>query len=128
MTRKSEENGSGFDEAFRQWGRRPPRTAPEVASTRIVAHLGSRTGRALRWRLAVAVAMLLGIPLALWLVTRNGEQLPTTSSTPNAIAALPTPASQSAAMASPPLEGNVVLSWLDPETPVYFMLSPPDSR
>ena len=117
MSKKRDGDASGFDEALRQWGRRPPRTAPEVAAARVVARLGRRTGRVFRWRLAMAGAMLLGIPLVLWLAPRNGEQLPVT------IPALPPAAT---AMASPPLDDNVVLTWLDPETPVYFVLSPAD--
>lgn len=111
-----------FDEAFRDWGRRPSRTAPEVAAIRVAARLGSRTGRALRWRLAVvtATAMLLGIPLALWLIPHGGGP-PSTTPPPSA-------ANPAAAMLTPPLDDNVVLSWLDPDTPVYFLLSPPDSQ
>ncbi|MGD8375218.1 MAG: hypothetical protein PVF68_03685 [Acidobacteriota bacterium] len=111
-----------FDEAFRDWGRRPSPTAPEVAATRVVARLESRAGRALRWRFAVVIAttMLLGIPLALWLMPHGGGPL---STTPPTRAAHP-----AAAMPTPPLDDNVVLSWLDPETPLYFVLSPPDSQ
>jgi hypothetical protein len=117
MAEDRDRNGSRFDEAFRRWAQRPPSTAPEVAATRVVARLGRRTGVALRWRLALAGALLLGIPLALWLIPRNGEALPP---------AMPAPAAT--VMSSLPLDDNVVLSWLDPETPVYFVMSPPDSQ
>jgi hypothetical protein len=61
---------------------------------------------------AVAAVALIG---AGWLALRNGEVPP----------ALPT-SSQVATMHTPALDENVVLWWVDPETPVYFVLTPPN--
>jgi hypothetical protein len=63
---------------------------------------------------AVAALALIGVG---WLALRNGAVPPP----------LPTP-SQVATMHTPALDDNVVLWWVDPETPVYFILTPPGCK
>jgi hypothetical protein len=65
--------------------------------------------------IGLATAVLMLLIGAWWLVPRNGE-VPRTVSTSSQVATIQTPA----------LDENVVLWWLDPETPVYFVLAPPE--
>ena len=69
------------------------------------------------WRLVAAAATVLAVVGGMWLVTLDGSRAPVpldfAAQTP-----LPTAA---------PLGDNVVLWWLDADTPVYFVIEPPRS-
>jgi hypothetical protein len=107
-----------FDGALRRWGGRDPRTRPEAAATRVLAHLPSSAWRFVHRRaLAVAAVAVLALIGLGWLALRNGGVPPSLPMT-----------SQVAAMHIPTLDDNVVLWWVDPETPVYFVLTPPDRK
>jgi len=98
-----------FESALREWGKKPPRTPAEHAATRVLASLprhGTRTG----WRrFAWAGAALVLLALVLWLTpARRAPQV------------------ASASVVAAPLDENVVLWWLDDETPVYFVIGPAD--
>lgn len=99
-----------FDEAFRAWARRPPRTPARRAAERVVARLDRGRARSALslppFRLSAAAAALALAIAAAWFVSRPGP-VPNDS------------------VARPPLEEHVVLLWLDPETPLYLTVAPP---
>lgn len=105
----------GLEDRIRQWGRRPPNTAAATAARRVVARLGARPGareESRPWlrRVAFAAAASLAA-LALWFV----------------LAQPPRSVPESASVDLPPtLPENVVMFWLDADTPVYFVTGPPD--
>lgn len=109
-------NQDPFDEALKRWGGRSPRTPAEEAARRVMANVPERrsgtwftgTGR----RLATA-----SVGLALLLVV-GWMTLPHRSS--------PLPRSQEIAL--PPLSEDVVLLWLDDETPLYLTVAPPAAK
>jgi len=107
---------------LRRWGRRPPRTSPADAARRILTALEPR--RRFHFPLRLAFASVAGTVLAvgLWLAMRNGENGAGRVEAPSA------PAAPAAGAAAAPLEENVVLWWLDPDTPVYFVLGPPEAQ
>ena len=116
MARDKEEDRARFEHALRAWGGREPRTSPRTAATRVRGNLSSRPPGILQFRLVeVAAAVLVLLIGTWWLLSGNGE-LPRTATAP----------SQLTAMQALPLDDNVVLWWLDPETPVYFVLAPPE--
>jgi hypothetical protein len=101
-----------FEEAFRRWAERPPHTPADEASRRVIARLPQHRGE--RWlsgsRLhfataAAGLALLLGFGWSL---------LPKTQEEPL----------QEREVALPPLPDDVVLLWLDNETPLYLTIAP----
>ena len=120
MKERKENGMERFDREFHCWGSRPPSTDPEAAGRRIVARLQpARTGLPV-WRMAAAAAAVMLLICGTW----AGLQF-TDGSVPSP---LPRPASdRSAEFVPPPLEDNVVLWWLDDETPVYFVLNTGDA-
>jgi hypothetical protein len=116
VDRPEERDVPAFDRALREWGRRPPRIPAGTAATRLEARLGRRESRFRRWRLAATAATVLGILGGMWLISLDGSRAPEPVDAP----AAPSPS-------VPPLGDNVVLWWLDAETPVYFVIEAPDS-
>ena len=106
-----------FDRALREWGGQPPRTPAGTAATRLKACLGSRANRMRPWGLVAGAATVLVIVGGMWLVSLDGSRAPVPLD-PAAPAPPPTAA---------PLGDNVVLWWLDADTPVYFVIEPPRS-
>lgn len=107
MTDRRTEDLDRFESVLREWGRRGSPTPAEFAATRVVAEL-PRPRPPRRWPRPVwAAAGLLLLLVALWLVPT--QQAPQVAR--NGVAAAP-------------LDDNVVLWWLDDETPVYFVLAP----
>lgn len=108
----SQDRQHRFDDAFKRWARRPPRTSPEVAAARLRERLPPRQARPLfaggALRLAAAAAGLVLLLGVAWLVSRPGPVAP--------------PAEE---LAVPPLDENVVLLWLDRQTPLYLTVAPP---
>jgi len=99
-----------FEAEFRQWGRRSAGTAPGTAATRILARIRAGRPRARpAWGLAWAAAVALALAGS-WLIGGLSPRAPS-----------PTP---TAGYGAVPLPDNVVLWWLDPETPVYFVIRP----
>jgi hypothetical protein len=99
-------DGDGdFDRAFTAWARRPVPTPPEEGA-RLVRSAIERSRRPSPVRTWLALAAAVVLALAAWLAVR------------------PTPPTQQQAQLEPPivLEEDVVVWWLDPETPVYFSL------
>jgi hypothetical protein len=106
-----------FDAAFRAWVERPLDTPPDLAAARVRARLRQRStaevfpGLALRVAASITVALTIGVGLrVLW-------------SPPPARLAV-----GAADVPAPPLPANVMVFWLDPETPVYFVTHPETSQ
>ncbi|MDH3746473.1 MAG: hypothetical protein OES47_15350 [Acidobacteriota bacterium] len=104
---------SRFDRAFEDWARRPPPTPPDQAAARLVARLPKRRRRGVmtagRPRLATVVAGL-GLAIAIgWLISGLG-----TSVTDEVL--------------PPPLDENVVVLWLDDQTPLYLTVALPATK
>jgi len=114
----AKKSGRNFDEAFRRWEGRPGQTSPEEAGRLISARVGPRhQSRRPGWPLVLVAAVTGMVALGLWLIPENGG-LP-----PAAVA----PDNRTTVFHQPPLDENTVLWWLDPHTPVYFVLTPPGS-
>jgi hypothetical protein len=115
MNERDKPDRSEFDGAFREWGRRSPRTSAETAARRVAGRLDApRVPRRIP-RLAWVAATTLVVAAGTWYAVRNGG---------NGLPVTPPPAV--ADITALPLDDNVVLWWLDEETPVYFVLSSPD--
>jgi len=102
-----------FDKALKSWGARPPKTPADEASRQVMEQLSERQSDSWfagsRWRLASAA---LGLALVLgagWL----------------AILRPAGPESPAREIALPPLSEDVLLLWLDDETPLYLTVAPP---
>jgi hypothetical protein len=98
---------SDFFRAFRRWGERPSGTAPRVAARRVLGALPEPRAPFRPWLLAASAAVMLLAFLALWQVGWRPQ--------PTVVAAA----------TLEPLADNVVLWYVEPETPVYFVLGPP---
>jgi hypothetical protein len=109
-----------FDQELRRWGNRPPQTPPDEAGRRITSTLiPVRTGLPV-WRMAAAAAAVVLLICGTWAgLTFTDSALPHVRSTEAP--------GHSAEFVPPPLDENVVLWWLDDETPVYFVLNTGDS-
>lgn len=109
-----------FEERWRRWAERPPRTPPETAARQVLTRLDrpEETSRraALRpgWRLAAAAVLALAV-LGLWLVTAGPPSAVPPSDT----------ASDAPTESTPVMADGVVLMWLDAETPLYMTFAPP---
>jgi hypothetical protein len=98
-----------FESALRRWGEGPPKTPADAAVRRLV--LPPRTSPRLPlWRLAAAALLIWGVFLGTWYGALDPEPRSATTST-----------------AMEPLPDNVMVFWVDAQTPVYFVLSPPGS-
>lgn len=116
----SESRQDRFDQAFKSWAERSPKTPPEDAARQVMARLPER--RPYGWfsghplRLAAAGAGLTLLLIVGWY----------------AMPRPPVPTSSTSVVALPPLSDDVVLLWLDHKTPLYLTVAPPategDSR
>lgn len=120
MSNRSDREMERFEQELRRWGSRPPLTPPERAGRRIAAGLKPLRSGLPVWRMAAAAAAVVLLICGTWAGLKlTGGTLPHVQ--PNR-----TPAN-SAEFVPPPLDENVVLWWLDDETPVYFVLSHGDA-
>jgi hypothetical protein len=105
-----------FDEALRAWAARPVRTPAERAARQIVARLPEsravRWGFVPSWRLATA-----GLGLALLLAV-GWATLP----------GFPEPKAPLHDLSLPPVPEDVVVLWLDEETPLYLTVAAPATK
>jgi hypothetical protein len=110
----SPQNGDGgwrrFEENFREWVGRDTRTAPERAAQRVLERLPAREGALAPWRIAAAAVLTLAALGAIWWGARGDHPVST---------------AVGSVMSSPVLQEGVVLWWIEPNTPVYFVLGPP---
>jgi hypothetical protein len=101
-----------LDDDLRQWGRRAPRTSAASAARQVVARLARQApGPAWPRRVAVATATSL-VAAAVWVALVQPPHVTHPTSAVDQPLQLPE---------------NVVLFWLDSETPVYFVTGPPDA-
>lgn len=114
MTSRDEESWpEGLEDALRRRAARSPAISPQEASRRVRARIGPRPRRRRLLMLAAAgTAVVLALAGALG--RRGGVVLwpPTVERT----------------VTMEPLPDNIVLWWLDPETPVYFVVGPPTTH
>ena len=105
-----------FDRELRRHASRPPATAPHDAAQRVLARIARPMPRR-GWLWLSATAALTALVL---LVVRGRpvENPPV----PEANVVTPT------VVIAEPLPENVVLWWIDPETPVYFVVAPPTTH
>jgi hypothetical protein len=101
-----------FENAFRIWGRRDAPTSPGRAASTLRARLETPHRGYPVLRLAAAAALLLAIGILAYLTPPSAVPLP----------------SRVAAQEPQPLGDGVVQFWLNPETPIVFVLSPMGSR
>ena len=105
-----------FDEAFKSWAKQSPPTPGDEAARQVMARLPER--RSLMWsagsqlRLAAAAAGLALVLVVSW------ATLPQS----------PDPVALAQEVSLPPLQENVVLLWLDDQTPLYLTLAPPATK
>ncbi len=98
-----------FEAGLREWAAREPRTPPEQAARRVLERLDARRPTAGRWWLAAAAVLAVVALLGFWWAARRGSPAPTAVGT---------------VYRSPLAPEGVVLWWIDPDTPVYFVLGP----
>lgn len=109
-----------FEQEFRRWGNRPPTTDPDEAGRRIAVRLKPVRNGLPIWRMAAAAAAVVLLVCGTWAGLHfTGGGIPHTN--PDAASANTT------GFIPPPLDENVVLWWLDDETPVYFVLNTGDA-
>lgn len=107
------EDGSGFEEAYRQWGSRPARTSARDAADLLIRRVDKRRPMP-QWTLLAAAATIVTLAVGGWWLNeqrqaRRAEEM-------------------LAASAPAPLDNNVVLSYLDSGVPVYFVITTSDSK
>jgi hypothetical protein len=95
-----------FERDFRAWAAREPLTEPRKAARLVIEKLPERRRPIPLWRLAAAAVMLVGLGTTLWLA-RDGR---------------PVASSVGTVVPSPALPEDVVVWWIEPDTPVYFVL------
>lgn len=120
MSNRDENRIVRFEREFCRWGSRPPLTMPEDAGRRIAAKLAPAPTRLPLWRMAASAAAVVLLISGTWAGLKlTGDALPQVR--PNEAS------DHSAEFVPPPLDENVVLWWLDDETPVYFVLNTGDA-
>ena len=114
-TRPDGPSDERLEGALREWGQRPPATPPGAAARLALARIRGSRARSLGLRSLVAVSSLALVLASVWLGVRMMEP-------PSRFDRL------TVDEAPPPLPENVVLWWLDAETPVYFVTGPQEAR
>lgn len=95
-----------FEAALRRWGARAPQTTSQQAAARVEARLQRQPRAASMPWLAAAAAMLVALALA------------TVLGSPTGVAN-----SHPVAEVTAPLPDNIVVSWIDAQTPLYFIVT-----
>jgi hypothetical protein len=115
MNSRNKRGMDAFEREFRRWGERPPLTPPEEARRRITARLEPARSGLPVWHMATAAVAVVLLVSGTWagLKITSGSLPHTRPDERSAVTTEFTP---------PPLDENVVLWWLDDETPVYFVL------
>jgi hypothetical protein len=109
IDKSTDDRFAGFDSELKAWGQRPAATDPARAARRVLAALPARPEHHRGLQLAAAVALIVTLALAVFLGTPHTPvQLDRTAQ----------------ADAPAHLDERVVQFWIDPQTPVYFVLSP----
>lgn len=124
MEAEKERSRSRFEAEFRRWAGRPPATPPDQAARKLLHRIEPSPWRRPAHRLAAAAVTAVSfavITAGVFLLTGNGNG---THQKPIITAR----SLQAAQQPAPPLDDNVVIQWLDPDTPVYFVLGSPESN
>jgi hypothetical protein len=112
----SDQGEHRFDEAFKAWASAEPDTPARKAARQVMARLPERRPQrwfADGWLPVASVAAGLALMLAVgWTLVPRAEM-----SEVSAVETLD--------LALPPLQENVVLLWLDEQTPLYLTVAPP---
>ena len=107
-----ERSMKAFDEALREWSDRPMVRSAASAIQAAVGEPARRTAGPARWFPAAVAAAVLVVITGIWFISGR----------------VPAPApARLAAVAQTPLDDDVVLWWIDPDTPVYFVLDTGDA-
>lgn len=119
----SEQPRDRFDQELRRWAEQPPRTPPAAAARQVLSRLDRPRRATRRPVLALALTLATVLTLALgfgwW-----ARQATAPAEPPTAGVAAVTATAIGEATLPPPLSDDVVLLWLDPETPLYLSLQP----
>jgi hypothetical protein len=110
-----------FDEEFKIWSQRAPGTPAARAAREVAVRLPSQRSSwmtSAAFAAAAAVVVLL-VGLAAWFAVRDQGRGVTDRMVAENRSSATTPLS---ARRPAPLDPNVVLWWIDPDTPVYFVL------
>lgn len=114
MTRtNSQDPEDRFNEAWKEWVRRPPTRSPADAAAAVLSRLPVRHERRYWWALAAAAALTVTIALAFhWsdFVRRAGS-----------------PGANMSRQEATPMGNGEVLIWLDEQTPLYMNFQPPEN-
>ncbi len=103
----------GFEEAWRNWVRRPPQRSPAEAATRITALIRERRRRRRAiWASAAAAVLVVAVAVVLRWAGLPTRLAPVQPATP--------------AQEAPQLGQGEVLMWLDEDTPLYMTFQPPE--
>jgi hypothetical protein len=110
------EHDDDFDRELRQWASRPARLTPREAARQVEARInGARRRPAFDFDFGYAAAILAVLALlAFRLNVDRAPDAPALASSPTTVFA--------------PLPENMVLWWIDPDTPVYFAVAPPEGE
>lgn len=104
-----------FERAFERWAAGPVRTAAGDGARRVTDRLPVRDSHPLGAALATRIAVFVGAAVVVGVAWRS--VLP-----PSATA--PPVATVATRHAAPPLPANVMVFWIDKDTPVYFVTRP----
>ncbi len=105
--------GDRFEEAWRNWLRRPPHRSPAEAAARVAGLIRERRRRRRAiWAYAAAAVVVAAIGVAIRWAGLSNRTVPV----------------QPAALVqkAPQLGQGEVLMWLDEETPLYMTFQPPE--
>ena len=105
-----------FDKAFKSWAGQPPVTPPDRAARQVLAGIAERRQQSWlpgHWLPAASAAAALMLVLVIGWVTLPNATAPRVDARPVHL---------------PPLEENVVLLWLDDQTPLYLTVAPPATK
>ena len=108
-----------FDEALRDWAGAEPRTPAGQAAQQVMARLPeprSQRWHTSSWLPLASAAAGLALMLVVGWALLPGTEVPST------------PVPSAAEIALPPLQENVVLLWLDDQTPLYLTVAPPATQ
>ncbi len=105
-----------FMEAWKERAQRPAETPAPIAARRLLERLPPRRSRwPVRLLATAATALLALLGSQLWVDWQPFRDFQ------------PPPASVPG-FETPPLDSDVALIWLDPETPLYLTLEPPNAK
>ncbi len=106
------EDVAEFEDAYRRWGRQPPRTSAQAAADHLIRRLDKHP-RIPQWSIIAAAAAIVAVAVGGWWLIEARQSR-------RAKEMLMASAAQ--------IDQNVVLSWLDSGVPVYFVITTAESK